>query len=140
MLTSAFALHVYASTNWHNTGYIRESVDSLCRDERDLLGHKQKACYLPNTVFLSLFRYLYPWPLSVSVSNNTHKLAQIHRQMCTQKSAKPPSSRLLFLFRPTAKLGKHRNRPNLHLPGFFFFSDLLQSWGNYRPWFLHNDA
>ena len=37
---------------------IRESVDSLCRDDADMPKppYKRKACNLPNVAFVSLFR------------------------------------------------------------------------------------
>ena len=39
---------------------IRESVDSLCRDDVDMPKppYKRKACNLPNVAFVSLFRKL----------------------------------------------------------------------------------
>ena len=40
--------------------YIRESVDSLCRDDADMPmpPYIRKACNRPNAAFVSLFRYL----------------------------------------------------------------------------------
>ena len=39
---------------------IRESVDSLCRDDADMPmpPYIRKACNRPNAAFVSLFRYL----------------------------------------------------------------------------------
>ena len=79
---------------WHGvipTSYFifNDFYTCVYRDEPDLLRppYKQKACYLQNTAFLSHFS-THPWPSSVSIPSNTHKLALIHRQMCTWKSAK----------------------------------------------------
>ena len=70
-VTAACAVAIYERDDDEETGvyvgstmarffYIRESVDSLCRDDADMPmpPYIRKACNRPNAAFVSLFRYL----------------------------------------------------------------------------------
>ena len=53
-------------------GKIRESVDSLCRDDVDMPKppYKRKSCNLPNIAFVSLLRKI------IVIPSNTHTVAR----------------------------------------------------------------
>ena len=53
-------VHVHYSIDGICSLYIRESVDSLCRDDADMPmpPYIREACNRPNAAFVSLFRYL----------------------------------------------------------------------------------